>query len=67
MTGPGPLRVGARALPDTVGWQCPAVDAAVSHLRGSGRGQIHAACGTGKTITAAHIAPPGCARPAGSS
>ncbi|GIM90107.1 DEAD/DEAH box helicase [Paractinoplanes toevensis] len=56
MTGPGPLRVGANALPDTVGWQCPAVDAAVNHLRDSGRGQIHAACGTGKTITAAHIA-----------
>ena len=48
---------GSRAdlLPAAIGWQRPAINAAVSHLRDGGRGQIHAACGTGKTITAAHI------------
>ena len=56
MTGPGPLRLHADVLPVALGWQRPAIDAAVSHLRNGGRGQIHAACGTGKTITAAHIA-----------
>jgi len=54
---------GADALPAAIGWQQPAVTAAVTALAGGGRGQIHAACGTGKTITAAHIAarlcPPG--------
>ena len=57
------LASGADALPAAIGWQQPAVTAAVSALAGGGRGQIHAACGTGKTITAAHIAarlcPPG--------
>ncbi|MDG4760356.1 DEAD/DEAH box helicase [Micromonospora sp. WMMD710] len=50
-------------LPDPVGWQRLAIPAAVTALRAGGRGQIHAACGTGKTVTAAHIAaqlcPPG--------
>ncbi|MFI6273077.1 DEAD/DEAH box helicase [Micromonospora zamorensis] len=50
-------------LPDPVGWQRLAIPAAVAALRAGGRGQIHAACGTGKTVTAAHIAaqlcPPG--------
>ncbi|MEV0003499.1 Helicase associated domain protein [Micromonospora sp. NPDC050980] len=50
-------------LPEPIGWQRLAIRAAVTALRTGGRGQIHAACGTGKTVTAAHIAaqlcPPG--------
>lgn len=42
-------------LPAAIGWQRPAISTAVRHLHDGGRGQIHAACGTGKTITAAHI------------
>ncbi|GIJ08409.1 Helicase associated domain protein [Micromonospora andamanensis] len=46
----------AGGLPEPVGWQHVAVPTAVAALRSGGRGQIHAACGTGKTITAAHVA-----------
>ncbi|WP_030442463.1 DEAD/DEAH box helicase [Actinoplanes subtropicus] len=63
MRRPESVAAGAAALPAPTGWQQPAVSAAVTALAGGGRGQIHAACGTGKTITAAHIAarlcPPG--------
>ncbi|GAB3861687.1 hypothetical protein GCM10027610_104610 [Dactylosporangium cerinum] len=43
-------------LPDAGGWQEPAVEAAAAALAGGGRGQIIAACGTGKTVAAAHVA-----------
>ncbi|WP_158566428.1 DEAD/DEAH box helicase [Micromonospora craterilacus] len=46
----------AHGLLEPAGWQRVAIPAAVAALRGGGRGQIHAACGTGKTVTAAHLA-----------
>lgn len=43
-------------IPAAQGWQAPAVQTASAALARGGRGQIIAACGTGKTITAAHVA-----------
>ncbi|MFC9816498.1 Helicase associated domain protein [Streptomyces virginiae] len=37
-------------------YQQEALDALLAGLAGSGRGQLHAACGTGKTLMAAHAA-----------
>ncbi|MFJ6199132.1 DEAD/DEAH box helicase family protein [Micromonospora sp. NPDC092111] len=58
-----PLTRAAAGLPDPAGWQRAAISSAVAALHAGGRGQIHAACGTGKTIAAAHVAttlcPPG--------
>ncbi|MDG4795030.1 DEAD/DEAH box helicase [Micromonospora sp. WMMD1082] len=46
----------ATTMPNAHGWQVSAVEAASAALQSGGRGQIIAACGTGKTITAAHVA-----------
>src|SRR4051794_31838527 len=43
-------------VPDARGWQARAVGTASVALASGGRGQIIAACGTGKTITAALVA-----------
>src|SRR4051812_2558329 len=43
-------------MPGAQGWQVSAVETASAALASGGRGQIIAACGTGKTITAAHVA-----------
>jgi superfamily II DNA or RNA helicase len=45
-----------RAMPGARGWQVTAVQTASAALASGGRGQIIAACGTGKTITAAQVA-----------
>lgn len=43
-------------MPRARGWQVCAVETASAALASGGRGQIIAACGTGKTIAAAHAA-----------
>jgi predicted helicase len=43
-------------MPPARGWQVTAVATASAALASGGRGQIIAACGTGKTNTAAHVA-----------
>ncbi|MEV0133649.1 Helicase associated domain protein [Dactylosporangium sp. NPDC050688] len=50
------MGVTTSGVPDARGWQLAAVEAASAALAAGGRGQIIAACGTGKTITAAHVA-----------
>jgi superfamily II DNA or RNA helicase len=47
-------------MPGARGWQVSAVETAAATLASGGRGQIIAACGTGKTITAAHAALQAC-------
>jgi superfamily II DNA or RNA helicase len=47
-------------MPGAQGWQVSAVETASAALASGGRGQIIAACGTGKTITAAHVALQAC-------
>jgi predicted helicase len=47
-------------MPGARGWQVSAVETASAALASGGRGQIIAACGTGKTITAAHVALQAC-------
>lgn len=45
------------------GYQHAAVEAIIAGLSGGGRGQVHAACGTGKTLVAARAAAGLCRQP----
>ncbi|GAA2352732.1 DEAD/DEAH box helicase family protein [Dactylosporangium salmoneum] len=49
------MGVTTTGVPDARGWQLPAVEAASAALAAGGRGQVIAACGTGRTITAAQV------------
>ncbi|WP_425717688.1 sigma-70 family RNA polymerase sigma factor [Micromonospora sp. DT233] len=53
---PGPRPVVGSGLPPLRGYQWEAVEAITAGLGGGGRGQVVAACGTGKTLLALHAA-----------
>jgi hypothetical protein len=54
--GPQPLRRSGGGLPQLRGYQVRAVDAIIGGLAAGGRGQLVAACGSGKSLVAVHAA-----------